>query len=193
MIGPAAALIAATIFCTAVFGAEPEHDPATRAEDMAEMATESHVSAGDAAWAQIPAGEPKSPQNALHVPLPAEYVAYVVEVCERYGLEPSIVFGIMQQESAFLPDVIGDNGRAIGIMQVQPRWHDERMARLGVTDLTDPCQAALVGCDFLAELLDTFGGSYQDALTYYRYGSLTVTGEDYAGTVMANAAAIRGE
>lgn len=193
MIGPAAALIAATIFCTAVFGAEPEHDPATRAEDMAEMATGSHVSAETPEVAQIHAGEPKSPQNALHVPFPAEYVAYVVEVCEGYGLEPSVVFGIMQQESAFLPDVIGDNGRAIGIMQVQPRWHAERMARLGVTDLTDPYQAALVGCDFLAELLDTFGGSYQDALTYYRYGSLTVTGEDYAGTVMANAAAIRGE
>lgn len=196
MMAPAAALIAATILAAASLfsGAvpEPEHDPATRAADMAEMATGSPESVGTPEGAQIPAETPKSPEKAFYVPLPADYVSFVVELSDGYGLDPAIVFGVMQQESAFRADVIGDGGKAVGIMQVQERWHRERMARLNVTDMSDPRQSALVGCDFLAELLETFG-NYPDALTYYRYGCLTVTGEDYAGTVLANAEAIRGQ
>lgn len=195
MTGPAALLIAATLVWSCLFSsgqAEPEHDPATRAADMAEAATGSRVSEEAAEGAQIPAETPKNPHVTFYTPLPEEYAAYVVEVCEGYGLDPAVVFGVMQQESAYQADAIGDGGKAVGIMQVQPRWHADRMARLGVTDLTDPRQAVLVGCDYLAELLETYG-DYPRALTCYRYGCLTVSGEDYSGIVLANAAAIRGE
>lgn len=54
-------------------------------------------------------------------------------------------------------------------MQVQPRWHRERMERLGVTDLTDPYSNFLVGLDFLYELVGKYELEY--ALTAYNSGS----------------------
>lgn len=165
-------ILAVLLMVSALSGAEPEHDPETRTRDMAEMA-------GMAA------------AEAYETPLAPEYAAYVVEVCEGYGLDPAVVFGVMQQESGFRTAAVGDNGKALGIMQVQPRWHADRMARLGVTDLLDEWQAVWVGCDYLAELLEEHGGDYRTALTVYRYGTTAATAEDYAGIVLRNAENIR--
>lgn len=141
---------------------EPEHDPEERAEAM----------------------------DRYDTPLDQAYENHVVNICEEYGLDPAVVFAVMWQESRYTADAVGDSGRALGIMQIQPRWHADRMARLGVTDLLDERQAALVGCDYLSELLARYG-TYQEALTAYRYGDLTVTGEDYAGVVLEKAEEIR--
>ena len=54
--------------------------------------------------------------------------------------------------------MIGDGGESFGYMQVQPKWHKERMDRYGVTDLMDPYSNFLVGCDYLVELAETDRG-----------------------------------
>lgn len=118
------------------------------------------------------------------IPLTDEEQAAVFQICEAYGVNEKIVLGQLRQESNFDRNCIGDNGKAVGISQIQPRWHRERMERLGVQEqeLTIVAKSVLVQVDFMAELLQKYG-DYRKALTVYRYGSLKVTQEDYATIV----------
>lgn len=99
--------------------------------------------------------EPIKPIQKLvyyDVPLDKDLQKHIITVSESYNIEPSIIFAMIERESRFKPNVIGDNGRSYGLMQIQQRWHQDRMKRLGVTDLLDPYQNVLVGIDYLAEL-----------------------------------------
>lgn len=107
------------------------------------------------------------------------------QIAEQYGLDPDIVKAIIKIESNGNPQAVGDNGQSIGLMQIQPKWHKARIDRLGITDLKDPKQNLTVGCDILAELLDTYG-NYHMALAAYNTGS-PYRGQEYADKVMAEA------
>ena len=107
------------------------------------------------------------------------------QIAEQYGLDPDIVKAIIKIESNGDSKAVGDNGQSIGLMQIQPKWHKARMDRLGITDLKDPKQNLTVGCDILAELLDTYG-NYHMALAAYNTGS-PYRGQEYADKVMAEA------
>lgn len=109
---------------------------------------------------------------------------YIDRIAGEYGLDEEIIRAVIKIESGGDPDAIGDGGEAIGLMQIQPRWHKARMERLGVTDLTDPEQNVLVGCDYLAELLTKYGGDYTAALTAYNAGNAEAQ-TDYAARVFA--------
>ena len=64
---------------------------------------------------------------------------------------------IAEHESGFDPEMVGDDGDSIGMMQINTRWHTGRMEALGVTDLTDPVQCAAVAIDYLRELEARYG------------------------------------
>lgn len=60
-------------------------------------------------------------------------------------------------------------------MQISSAWHQERMERLGVTDLKNPFGNILVGVDYLAELAEAVHGNRTatpdaDVLAAYNYG-----------------------
>ena len=84
------------------------------------------------------------------VEVPEEVVAISEELGGEYGVCPELIQAVCWQESRFQADA--ENGGCVGIMQVSPQWHKERMERLGVTDLTDPRQNMAVAVDYLAEL-----------------------------------------
>ena len=86
------------------------------------------------------------------VPLDLEFQFFVIDLCEEHHIDPVIVFSMMDTESNYTADIIGDNGNSFGLMQIQPRWHSARMERLGVTDLLNPYQNVMVGVDLLSEL-----------------------------------------
>lgn len=93
--------------------------------------------------------EEKSLTYLESVSLDPETQNAIWEVCHE---DPNLfctVMAIANKESRFKTDAIGDNGNSIGLMQVQPRWHQERMDRLGVTDLKDPVQCATVAVDYI--------------------------------------------
>ena len=116
------------------------------------------------------------------VPLDHDLQAHIIRTCHNYEIDPALVMAVIQKESTFDAAAIGDSGDSAGLMQVQERWHRERMERLGVSDLLDPYQNTLVGIDYLAELLTKYPVS--DALTAYNSGS---PGEsDYAAAVLKN-------
>ena len=113
------------------------------------------------------------------VPMDAETQRLLYKACGETGIRYELALAVIWQETDFR-NVIGDGGESFGYMQVQPKWHSERMARLGVTDLSDPYGNFLVGLDFLAELLETH--ELTDALT--RYNSGRTGNSQYAQSVL---------
>lgn len=101
------------------------------------------------------------------VPLDYDTQALLRAACDESGVEYELALAVIWRETTFR-NVVGDNGNSFGYMQVQPRWHGDRMERLGVTDLMDPFSNFRVGCDYLAELLGKY--PMAQALTCYNTG-----------------------
>lgn len=100
--------------------------------------------------------------------LPQVAQVYAHCICKEKGVDLDIVIAMIEVESGYRYDA--ESGQAYGYMQIVPEYHEERMDRLNVTDLLDPYQNLRTGIDYLAELLDKYGGDYGKALTAYNYG-----------------------
>ena len=122
------------------------------------------------------------------VPLDGDTQALLRAACEETGIPYELALAVIRQETEFR-NVVGDDGRSVGYMQVQRRWHEGRMARLGVTDLTDPYGNFRVGCDYLAELLGKY--PLEEALTAYNSGKPGKSA--YASNVLAYMEAYYGD
>lgn len=145
--------------------------------------------------------EEPAPVAVYPAPLSAELQDYIIHLCEQYQIPPELVLAVIEKESGYDVAATGDSGKSQGLMQIQLRWHKERMIRLACTDLYDPRQNVTVGVDFLAELL----GQYQTvemALMVYNAGaggaqnlwfSQGIYSNDYSRSVVARAAELEAE
>ena len=104
------------------------------------------------------------------IPLEHELQSHITDLCEEYGIETTVVLGMIESESGYITDIMGDGGNSYGLMQLQKRYFGARMEKLGVTDLLDPYQNVAVGIDFLAELIDYYKGNVEMALMAYNAG-----------------------
>lgn len=102
--------------------------------------------------------------------LPEEVQRFIYRICKRDGVRYALVLAMIERESAYKADCIGDDGESLGYMQVQQKWHEERMREKGVTDLMNPYQNIMVGVDYIAELIEEYG-TERDALAVYNYGA----------------------
>lgn len=118
------------------------------------------------------------------VPLSNEVQRYIFLVSDYYNIEPSLILAVIERESNYRSDAIGDSGESYGLMQVQARWHTARMDRLGVTDLLNPYENISVGVDILAECIDRYDGDIGAALTAYNRGSYQGKVSEYAEDVL---------
>lgn len=84
-----------------------------------------------------------------------EYVGYIIDISEQYGVAPELIEAIIEAESGGDADAVSPHG-AIGLMQIVPKYNEDRMERLGVTDLHDPYSNILVGTDLLMEYADRY-------------------------------------
>lgn len=137
----------------------------------------------DSIHIDIPESEPESGEDLegfTYYQIPEEYVLhggsfpeevqrYTYSLCVEEGVRYALVLAMIEQESGYKQERIGDDGESLGYMQVMQKWHEERMERLGATDLLNACQNIRVGVDYIKELLDRYG-TIQDALTAYNYG-----------------------
>ena len=127
------------------------------------------------------------------VPLSHDLQDFIFAECEEKNINPAIIVSMIERESYYNPDCIGDGGDSLGIMQIQSKWHYERMQRLECMDLLDPYQNIKVGIDYLFELIEKENGLYW-ALMAYNGGAdyadrMTAAGKisDYALVVAAKA------
>lgn len=86
--------------------------------------------------------------------IPEEIEGYAEEIGAEYGICPELLESIAYWESRFTADAVSKNGKYIGLMQVNPVVHKDRMEKLGVTDLKDPRGCMLVAADYLLELFE---------------------------------------
>jgi soluble lytic murein transglycosylase-like protein len=94
------------------------------------------------------------------------FQSLIEESCARYGVDPALLAGLIEQESHFDPTV-GSSAGAQGLTELMP----ETAASLGVTDPHDPAQSIDAGARLLSEKLAEFGGNTELALAAYNAGS----------------------
>ena len=127
------------------------------------------------------------PEPSYDVPLSEDLQKHIIAEAEAHGIDPAIIFAMAYRESSYRASAIGDNGNSFGLLQIQPRWHQNRMDRLGVTDLLDPYQNVVVGIDYLAEQVERYDGDIAKALVAYNAGHYSGTITQYAKNVLETA------
>ena len=81
-----------------------------------------------------------------------ELQEYIFNSTEGTNVSPFIVIAICEHESHCNEKCIGDNGNSLGIMQIQPRWHEETLRKLNITDLLDDRQCISVGIEIIKNI-----------------------------------------
>lgn len=100
---------------------------------------------------------------------PEKMQVYTFCLCKQEGVRYALIVAMIERESGYKYDCIGDNGQSAGYMQIMEKWHYDRMEELNCDDLMNPYQNVKVGIDLMKELIDKYG-TIQDALTAYNYG-----------------------
>ena len=100
------------------------------------------------------------------VPLSEELQKHIFAECEKHNISPSVVIAIIERESRYDANAIGDDGKSFGLMQIQKHFHLERMERLGCDDLLDQFQNVTVGIDYIAELKEENEDLYWVLMSY---------------------------
>lgn len=104
------------------------------------------------------------------VPLDAELQTYIDAICVNSPIEPELILAMCEVESQYNPDAVGDNGRSLGLLQINPGWHMERMVRLQCPDLMNPYNNITVALDILEELYEDYDGNIEKVLMAYNGG-----------------------
>lgn len=88
-----------------------------------------------------------------------EYIEYVEQASEEFGVRKEIIFAVIYVESSFRPDVVSDSG-AVGLMQMKPKTFQDMQRRLGEEypdeALTDPAVNIRYGTYYLCYLYNIF-------------------------------------
>lgn len=87
-----------------------------------------------------------------------------------FGISPLLVLAMVEKESGLRHDVVNGYG-AVGLMQVVPRFHKDKLAGMPVSSLKTPEVNIKVGIKVLKESIDNQGGNLEKGLKQYSGGS----------------------
>ena len=110
--------------------------------------------------------------TALRYPMP--FAADITQAANAVGLEPALVFGLIRQETRFMPQLKSSVGAA-GLMQVMPatgRWVAKKIGMdwRNPEMISDPLVNLRLGTSYLKLVLDDLGGSQAMAAAAYNAG-----------------------
>lgn len=88
--------------------------------------------------------------------MPTELQEFTQKLCEERCISYPLILAVIEKETGYR-NITGDGDSSTGYMQVMQKWHEERMEKLGVTDLSIPEENITVGTDFLVELFEKYG------------------------------------
>ena len=103
----------------------------------------------------------------------------ILEVEKEFGVDKTLILSMVYQESRCKADAVGASGDT-GLMQIIPRWHQDRIEDLGVSNLLDPLDNMRVGASLLSYLgvnsnpmdaLVVYNGGYARPLVSYTYAN----------------------
>ena len=114
--------------------------------------------------------EPEPEIDIYPVDLDADLQRYIIETCEEYTINPSIIIAMCFYESSFNADAVGDNGEGMGLMGINPKWCWPEMEKLNCPDMRDPYQNVTVGIDIFAQKLAKYDWNTEIALMTYNAG-----------------------
>jgi len=104
---------------------------------------------------------------------PMPFRSIVLARSQETGLDPAYVFGLIRQESRFIPDARSNVGAA-GLMQLMPttaRWVARKLALDYKPDqIIDPTVNVRLGTGYLKLVLEDFSGSQAMAAAAYNAG-----------------------
>lgn len=101
---------------------------------------------------ELPEGTKEKEYIPINIPMETELQEWIYTYCTDRDISPAIVISIIEKESNYNSDAIGDEGNSFGLMQIYKSCHMDRIERLGITNLLDPKQNVQVGVDYLLEL-----------------------------------------
>lgn len=113
----------------------------------------------------VPAAEEPAPTPAANPDRAPSLEEIVLSACNRYGLDPDIIFSLIRAESDFDPKAVSPKG-AKGLMQLMPGT----AAKLGVQNPMDAAANVEGGTRYLQSLLQQYHYDLTKALAAYNAG-----------------------
>ncbi len=138
------------------------------------------ASSGSPAFAQAlqsataAAATPAAAQGSSGSSQSSPYDALIAQAAQRYGLDPAVLHGLIQQESGFDPNSQSSAG-ASGLTQLMPGT----ASSMGVANPLNPAESIEGGARYLSQMMSKFGGNTTDALAAYNAGPGAV--QQYGG------------
>lgn len=127
--------------------------------------------------------EAEPARKIYDIDMPAQLQREIAGLCEQYEYADTLVFAIIMTESGGNPDALGDNGQAVGLMQIQPRWHQEMIKNTGLDPYT-PIENVELGILYLDRCMQENNYDLIRALKQYNSGDPEYPRDDYVDTVM---------
>ena len=118
------------------------------------------------------------------IPLDAELQVNIYTICKEYEIAYDLILAVIKTESDF-QWVTGDNGQAVGYMQIWPYWWQGTADKYGL-DINNPADNVHLGIIILTDALDDNAGDLNKALKQYNSGNPNYPGNEYIEKVFAN-------
>lgn len=144
---------------------EPEHVTAQEPVRMADVIWEEIQEPLIIEEAAVP--ETFEPEFIAYedVPLPEDIQIYMQQECKELDISYEFALALMETESSFNADAVGDGGNSIGRMQIN-RCNWQRMADDYGLDVNDEKENVAAGLRILRELFDINPDPYYVILCY---------------------------
>lgn len=118
------------------------------------------------------------------IPLDAELQTHIHKLCTEYNIAYGLIISVIKTESEF-KWVTGDNGQAIGYMQIWPHWWQDTADTYGL-DIYNPTDNVHLGTIILKQALTDNGGDLDKALKQYNSGNPNSESNQYVNKVYRN-------